>query len=209
MSPRSSRRAARPVGRRPGDPEDTKADILAAARRLFGEVGFERATIRAIAELADVDPALVIHHFTTKQKLFIAAHELPFDPSDLLDEVEQLPPGERGEAIARVYLTGIFAAGSPGLSLLRTAATNEDAARMLSEFVTSALLGHADRLAPGPDGRRRMALAGAQLVGVVFGRSILQLEPLARADVDELIAAVAPVVQHYLDGDGTDGCSRV
>ena len=188
------------MGRRPGDPEDTKADILVAARALFGEVGFERATIRAIAERADVDPALVIHHFASKQKLFLAAHEFPFDPADLFAEVEALPAGERGEAIARVYLTGIFAAGSPGLSLLRTAATNEDAARMLSEFVSSALLVHADRLAPGPDGRRRMALAGAQLVGLVFGRSILQLEPLVDADLDELIAAVGPVIQHHLDG---------
>ncbi len=198
MSPR--RKGARPVGRRPGDPEDTKADILTAARALFGEVGFERATIRAIAERADVDPALVIHHFASKQKLFVAAHEFPFDPADLFAEVEALPSGERGEAIARVYLTGIFAAGSPGLSLLRTAATNEDAARMLSEFVTSALLVHADRLAPGPDGRRRMALAGAQLVGLVFGRSILQLEPLVDSDLDELVAAVGPVIQHHLDG---------
>ncbi len=202
MSPRRS--TSRPVGRRPGDPEDTKADILDAARRLFGEVGFDRATVRAIAELADVDPALVIHHFTSKQKLFLAAHEIPFDPDELLDEVEQLPPEQRGVGLARLYLTALLAPGSPGLSLLRTAATNDDAARMLNEFVSHALLDRAERLAPGPDGRRRLALAGAQLVGVVFGRSILALEPLADADVDDLVAAVGPVIQHHLDRSGTE-----
>ncbi len=124
----------------------------------------------------------------------------PSTPPTSSPRSKRSPAGERGEAIARIYLTGIFAAGSPGLSLLRTAATNEEAARMLSEFVTSALLVHAERFAPGPDGRRRMALAGAQLVGLVFGRSILQLEPLVESDLDELVAAVGPVIQHHLDG---------
>ncbi|NIR34980.1 MAG: helix-turn-helix transcriptional regulator, partial [Actinobacteria bacterium] len=70
----------RKPGRRPGDPGVTRAAILDAARAVFGELGFERATIRRIAASADVDPGLVLHYFGTKQGLFAAAHELPFDP---------------------------------------------------------------------------------------------------------------------------------
>jgi len=190
----------RPVGRRPGDPSQTRATILAAARRQFAERGYERATIRAIAARADVDPALVLHHFGSKQRLFAAAHELPVDPGDLFARIADLPPPERGAAIVRSYLSIVSSPSSPALSLLRAAATHEDAARMLREFVGAAFLVHAPRLAPGPDGARRLALAGAHMVGIVFGRFIVEIEPLASATTDELVELVGPVVQHYLDG---------
>ncbi|GGO61958.1 TetR/AcrR family transcriptional regulator [Nonomuraea cavernae] len=53
------------------DPEDltARARIRDAALRHFGELGFERATIRAIAETAGVSPGLVRHHFGSKQAL--------------------------------------------------------------------------------------------------------------------------------------------
>lgn len=47
-------------GRRPGS-ADTRGRILAAARTVFGERGFEAATIRDVAARAGVDPALVHH----------------------------------------------------------------------------------------------------------------------------------------------------
>jgi AcrR family transcriptional regulator len=48
----------------------TEGRILDAARALFAEVGFERATIRAVARAAEVDPALVMQYFGSKQELF-------------------------------------------------------------------------------------------------------------------------------------------
>ncbi|HEY3503412.1 MAG TPA: helix-turn-helix domain-containing protein [Actinocatenispora sp.] len=53
------------------DPEDltARARIREAALRHFGEVGFERATIRAIAASAGVSSGLVRHHFGSKQAL--------------------------------------------------------------------------------------------------------------------------------------------
>lgn len=189
----------RPVGRRRGDPETTKAAILDAARRLFGEVGFERATVRAIAGAADVDPALVNHHFGGKHQLFVAAHQLPFDPADLLAHLDEIPLDRRGAHIVRLYLTMMESRSSPALSLLRAAATNDDAAKMLREFITSAFIERDPPLVAGPDGARRLALAGAHMIGVVFGRVVLQLEPLASATVDELVDAIGPTVQRYLD----------
>src|SRR6266513_2499701 len=41
----------------------TKAAILAAAREHFAASGYERATIRAIAAAAGIDPALVVRYF--------------------------------------------------------------------------------------------------------------------------------------------------
>jgi AcrR family transcriptional regulator len=53
------------------DPEDltARARIRDAAMQHFGEHGFERATIRGIAETAGVSSGLVRHHFGSKQGL--------------------------------------------------------------------------------------------------------------------------------------------
>ncbi len=73
-------------GRRPGNP-DTREAILGAARSAFAERGFDKASIRAIASAAEVDPALVHHYFGTKDQLFLAAMEAPIDPAQLLPDV--------------------------------------------------------------------------------------------------------------------------
>ncbi|WP_269750573.1 TetR/AcrR family transcriptional regulator [Microbispora sp. ATCC PTA-5024] len=59
------------------DPEDltARARIRDAALYHFGEHGFERATIRGIAETAGVSPGLVRHHFGSKQGLREACDE--------------------------------------------------------------------------------------------------------------------------------------
>ena len=54
--------------------------ILAAARRRFADEGYDRATVRAIAGDAGVDPSMVIRYFGSKRELFTAAAE--FDLRD-------------------------------------------------------------------------------------------------------------------------------
>jgi AcrR family transcriptional regulator len=189
----------RRVGRRPGDPEVTKQAILTAARNRFGAVGFDRATIRAIATEAEVDPALVLHHFGNKQGLFVAAHELPIDPGELIAEVVAAPVGERGERIARAYLEIFGAPGSPALSLLRAAATKPDGAAMLREFIEDAFLRQAAELAGGADADLRLALVGSHLIGIVVGRELIGVTPLVERSIDELVVAVGPAIQRYLE----------
>src|SRR5690242_15802896 len=57
----------------------TEARILAAARQLFGEHGYDRTTIRAIATAAGSDPGLVMRYFGSKEKLFAQAASIPPD----------------------------------------------------------------------------------------------------------------------------------
>jgi len=78
---RAARAARRPgrarrSGRRGGD-SGTREAILAAARARFGDLGYDRATIRGIADDAGVDAALVHHFYGTKDQLFAAAMRLP------------------------------------------------------------------------------------------------------------------------------------
>lgn len=191
----------RPIGRRPGDPEDTRQQILAAARSRFGALGFERATIRGIAEQAGVDPALVIHHFTNKRTLFITAHELPIDPGPFLAALAAQPRETHGEQITRMYLMRFAVPGSPVLSLLRAAATNEDAAAMVRGFVETTLFEHGTPLVEGPDPELRLALMVSQLAGAVIAREILGLTALRERPLEDIVGEVAPVIQRYLEGN--------
>lgn len=187
-------------GRRPGAP-DTRAEVLAAARASFAEKGFRGTTIRAVAATAGVDPALVHHYFGSKEQVFVAAMELPFEPAELLPQVLDGDPDGLGERLVRLFLR-IWADPdfrTPMLGMLRSALTGEQGAAMLREFVGSALLARIAEAA-GPVDRLRLEAAAAQMVGVVLLRHVVRMEPLASATEDEIVAVVAPTLQRYLVG---------
>ena len=84
----SARETASPApsartGRRAGD-SGTREAILDAARAQFAEYGYDGATIRGIAAVAAVDPALVHHFYGSKERLFAAAMQLPVVPSEFI-----------------------------------------------------------------------------------------------------------------------------
>ncbi|MBT8216634.1 MAG: TetR/AcrR family transcriptional regulator [Acidimicrobiia bacterium] len=188
---------ARPPGRRPGDADVTRHQILEAARATFAEAGFERATMRAIAGRAGVDPALIHHHFGAKESLFAAAHRLP-DPRAALEPILTGPAPGMGERLARFYLQLATTPDSPVVSLFRAAATNDAAARMLREFIEHGLLGTAEDVLPYDRPRLRLALCATHLIGVVFGRSIVAVPEMTEPDVEELVALLAPALERYL-----------
>jgi AcrR family transcriptional regulator len=190
-------------GRRRGAP-DTKGEILAAARTVFGERGYDGATMRAIAAAASVDPALVHHYFGTKEKLFLAAMEIPFDPAVIADSIASSAAGAGiGERAIRTFL-GVWgdpAGRAPMLALLRSAMQHETAARLLRQFVTRAIIG---RVLVGfegvPHGVLRAEAMASHLIGLAIVRYVVKLEPIASVPDEELVALVAPVLQQYYDG---------
>lgn len=194
---------ARPRGRRPAG-DDARAAILEAARAQFAARGYDATSLRAIAREAQVDPALVHHYFDGKSGLFAATLDVPVRPRELVERVAG-PGGDGvGERLARAFL-GVWdtpAGRARLLALLRSTASNEDAARMLREFVTRELIGQvARRVAPaGTDPERAAALAASQLVGLAMVRYVLALEPLASASVEDVVRDVAPTLQRYVAG---------
>src|ERR687896_457323 len=92
------------TGRRPGA-SGTREAILDASRRAFAELGYQRATIRGVADLAGVDPALVHHYFGTKQALFVAAVQLPVNPVEHLMAVLEQDPGQAGQRMIGLFLS--------------------------------------------------------------------------------------------------------
>ena len=53
---------------KPRRSDATRNAILAAARERFAADGYERATIRAIASQAEIDPAMVMRYFGSKER---------------------------------------------------------------------------------------------------------------------------------------------
>ncbi|HEY2695624.1 MAG TPA: TetR family transcriptional regulator [Pseudonocardiaceae bacterium] len=54
---------------------DTRAEILATARELFGRHGYQRTSLRQIAALLGVSKAAVLYHFPTKAEILAALAE--------------------------------------------------------------------------------------------------------------------------------------
>ncbi|HYH25489.1 MAG TPA: TetR family transcriptional regulator [Blastococcus sp.] len=200
---RLSTESRRRTGRRPGSP-DTRDAVLAAARTAFAERGFDGATIRQIATAAGVDPALVHHYFGSKDKLFLAAVEAPANPADLLPEVLAGSRDDLGRNVVGLLLRLWDGPMQPAaLALLRSAIGNEWTAKLLREFLVTQVLrrvvGTLDL--PAAERELRGALVASQLVGLVVGRYVLKVEPLATATPEWLVATIGPTVQHYLTGD--------
>ena len=188
-------------GRRPGGP-DTRGQILAAARRSFADRGFGRTTIRAVAEAAHVDPALVHHYFGAKDDLFLAALEIPVDPRALVPTVFEGGVGQAGERLLRLFLSVWDDPHNrlPLLALVRTGLVQEAPENLLQQGILRMVLEPMRAALPPEEADRRVQLVASQLVGLVVARYLLVLEPLASMPAEDVVAWVAPNLQRYLDG---------
>ena len=173
--------------------------ILSAARRHFGEVGYERATIRRIATGARVDPALVLHYFGSKDSLFSAAMDFP-RPDAVIPQVFGDGTKGLGVRVATFFLTLWESEAGAGLiGMLRSVHTSERAAAMMREFISSALLARVAPTLTGRDRELRATLAVSHLLGVAVVRYVVKLEPVATTPTAALARRVGAVIQRYFD----------
>ena len=191
-----------PRGRRPG-PTETREDILDAARDLFSQQGYEKASMRAIARRAKVDPALIVHYFSSKEGLLTESLTLPLDPARLLDDgLRGVADDEVGEALVRTVL-GLWdrpALRQRLLSMLRVGMSHEIAMGVLRQTFARTVLAAVARLADDDTAALRAELVAAQMIGLMMARMVMQLPQIAEADADDLARLVGPSVQLYLTG---------
>jgi len=193
-----SRAQTKKTGRRPGA-TDTREEIAVAARSLFAELGYERATFRKIAAAAGVDPALVVHFYGSKEELFRQAMALPPALAEALARIGEGPREGVGRRLAELVVAALENPASQSIVLgrIRCAATHPDAAALVRETVTRDLLRLTSALTDDrPD--TRAVLAGAHLVGIALARYVVLVEPLASMSPAEVIEVIAPTFQHYL-----------
>ncbi|PRX96709.1 TetR/AcrR family transcriptional regulator [Allonocardiopsis opalescens] len=155
------------------EPEDltARARIRDAALRQFGEHGFERATIRGIAEAAGVSSGLVRHHFGSKEALRDACDEFLIASLHRLNEQARAEP-----APTEVNpVASAQAAFGPYQPYLARALVEGRAAPLFDEMVrmSEQWLEEADRNRPDPPFADRRARA---TVGTAMGLAVPLLQ---------------------------------
>jgi AcrR family transcriptional regulator len=190
------------VGRRPGN-QDTRGQIIAAARHAFAAKGFAGASMRGIAAEAGVDAALIHHYFDNKQQLFLATVALPLGLPDVLEQVTAGDRVDLGERVVRTVLGVWDSELQPSLvAAIRTALTDPALTRSVGEFLTLEVVGRVLRQddLPPEEANRRAGLVASQILGLVIGRYVLRLPVLVDRQTEDLVAEIGPTVQRYVDG---------
>lgn len=183
--------------------EDTKAALVAAAREVFVEKGYDGATVRAIAAKAGVDAAMVNHWFGGKDGLFTqAVLQLPFDPAEILKRILDGPAEEAGERIIRTFLTVWDATGGGTFAaLIRSVTSQPEVAGALKQFLVNAIFRNVLAEIGTEQHELRATLCATQMVGLGIVRYVVQFEPLASTDLETVVRTVGPNLQRYLTGD--------
>lgn len=172
----------------------TKEAILAAARERFAVDGYERATIRAIAADAAIDPSMVMRYFGSKDRLFAAAAD--FDLR--LPDATRIPAAELGGRLV-AHVLDRWDGDETLMALLRAAVTQPAAADRMREIFAAQLLPAVTAVAPG-DAPARAGLVATQVLGLALTRYVLRLPPVAALDRDAVVAWLGPTLQRYLTG---------
>lgn len=174
--------------------------VLRAAKKRFAMEGFEKTTLRSIADDARVDPSMVLYLFGSKAELFRESLRLILDP-DVLVAAMADGDDDIGTRLVRTYL-GIWEnpeTASSMVAMLQSATSNSDAHEAFRGFMQSYLLAAVSgALGGGEQARLRAMLAATNLVGTAILRYVMRVPPLAGLPADDVVRLVAPSVTRYL-----------
>lgn len=151
-APSTNRRRGRPVA---DDDADLRSRLLDAAERLFAERGYAATPVRAVADAAAVNPALVHYYFGGKQGLLEAVLEQALEPmSEALQALMTRPDASPTDVLHLLHKLGAEHPNLP-LLLVREALLPGGAAREAFET----------RFAPRLGGRLPALLSQAKAAG--------------------------------------------
>ncbi|MFN8168436.1 MAG: TetR family transcriptional regulator [Candidatus Nanopelagicales bacterium] len=180
--------------------DDITRQVLEAARAAYARRGYVETTVKGVAAAAGVAPDVVRRYYANREALFAAAMRLPVDPATSIAQL--LAPGidGLGERMVRVTLRMLDDPETRDqlADMVKMGAGAGKATASLREFLESAVVDRVVTFLGVPDARMRVTLATSYLLGVATSRYVLQLEPLASATEDEVVAMVAPAIQAAL-----------
>ncbi|GIF04346.1 TetR/AcrR family transcriptional regulator [Actinoplanes siamensis] len=170
----------------------TREEIRSAATRLFHEKGYSRTSVRDIAALAEINPALVIRHFGSKEMLFLDTMRLTVDDDPLLD----VPPAEFGERFVERLLAdddmrGVY------LALVRGSGEPQIKGRLRAIHEHTLVVPVRSRLT-GPDADLRARLAAAVVGGLFHALWVVGDAELLAADPKDLVTRYGAVLQRLI-----------
>ncbi|MGW0564206.1 TetR/AcrR family transcriptional regulator [Streptomyces sp. NPDC003016] len=181
----------------------TRAAILDAARERFAADGYERATIRAIARDAGIDPSMVMRYYGNKEGLFAAASEFDLRLPDLREAAGPgALPGRQVGAVLVGHFLDRWEEDEVLTALLRVGATNAAGAERMQAVFREQLGPVAAAVGPRPEeAPKRAALVASQILGMALARYVLRLPPAVEMTRQEVVDWLAPTVQRYLTAE--------
>jgi AcrR family transcriptional regulator len=175
------------------DAAATRQALLDAGAKLFAERGFDRTTVRDIADLAGVNQALLFRYFGSKEALFeeviarSGREHLESHPAERLLSASLRSMLEPGGDRNRTLETYLRSSGSGDVGAVLRAEIGDEYARILAT------------LTDAPDAELRADLALAWLMGIGVVRELTGKQPLAGADPDEIVRLVLTAVRTLLE----------
>lgn len=175
----------------------TRHAILEAARERFAADGYERATIRAIARDAGIDPSMVMRYYGNKEGLFAAASAIELE----IPELGALPARHVGTTLVE-HLLDRWERDDVLTGMLRVGVTNAAGAERVQAIFAEQLGPVTRGVCPVPaEAPRRAALAASQIMGMALARYVLRLPPAVEMSREEVVAWLGPTVQRYLTAE--------
>ncbi|MEQ1954963.1 TetR family transcriptional regulator [Mesorhizobium yinganensis] len=180
------------------DAQATRERLATAARMLFSRQGFERTTVRDIAAEAGVNPALINRYFGGKEQLFAEAVSIDLEFPDL----SGVDRDRIGRTLAAHFFTRWEGNDDDDLLrvLIRTAATNGEAAARIRAILTDQVTAMVTHVAGSDRARERACLIATQILGLAYARNVLGL---SNEDVapETAVAMIGGTIQRYLLAD--------
>ncbi|MGY1580561.1 TetR/AcrR family transcriptional regulator [Streptomyces sp. MN13] len=172
----------------------TRVAILDAARERFAADGYDRATIRAIARDAGIDPSMVMRYYGNKEGLFAAAVAVDLQLPDL----SALPRPTVGRALVTHFL-GVWEENEVMTALLRVGVAGQAGAERMQGILRDQVLPVTRQVCPDPEQvPARAVLVASQLLGLALTRYVLRVPPAVALPREEIVAWLAPTLQRYL-----------
>jgi AcrR family transcriptional regulator len=190
-------------GRRAGT-ADTRAAIREAARARFLSQGYQSVTLREISSDVGVDVALIPYYFGSKQGLFGEAMALPINPAEVVVSLLDGDPATLAERLLRTLIS-IWDSPDVGAQLHAVAfaaLADPNMLRLISDGIAREIVNRIAGHFGQPDGDLRAAAFVTQIVGLIFSRYILKLEPVASMEADEIVDLLGPTLQLALEPRG-------
>lgn len=184
----------------------TREAIETAARDLFTINGFERTTVRDIGARANIDPSMIIRYFGSKEALFARVAK----PDLRLPDLTRTDLSRIGETLVEHFLEqweGEQAGGGLPV-LLRSAASNDEAAGRLQDIFRAQVFPAIARAGPPQSAGIRAGLVATQLLGLALARYVLRLPPVVEMPRAVIIKAIGETVQRYATGEAMEDASE-
>jgi AcrR family transcriptional regulator len=176
--------------------DSSRDNVVRAARRLFGERGYQSVTIREVAAEVGLSPAMVMKLVGSKEQLYADAEPMSPEPYDL-----RVPRSRMGyELVRRILDRRELDMAEPWAraAYLTHGSPDPDASR--ASFHASYLSMLRQVLGDDAEGQRRSELVAAMLIGLATAVRTLRLLPAERVDQDGLVEEYGALVQSLIDG---------